>query len=154
MKKKKLFVVQVVLLAIFAGSVLAMYFTDKLNGENIYNMVLYINAAVFWLSLILFIMISCMINRNRKKDNKRGKHRRKSHRVGLVNFFQNKPAIIMDCIMILSIVLLIILTKINIQEIFWAFCNISILIFSFGMHCILNGINYSYIKDKKGEENV
>lgn len=109
-------------------------------------------GSMFWIGFIGTICMAISINKSRKKCIAFNRECVSSIKtIGLINFFKNKYAVITDIFMAVFligfIVSDIILTKNYIPFIFFA-----VLVYSFGMHCMLNGINYRYINYNVGRE--
>ncbi len=145
MKEKKIyFYSYIIFWAIFSlsfvfmpSAVNAMY-----NGTN---GLLYFVGVSFWLGLIVAIVSIMLINIARKRDAKFREKYKGLKQFGLVNFFKNKIARIFDIVVAVSFLVNIVIRIVNVNQTL-IFIGISIFIFSFGMHCILNGVNYIYIK--------
>lgn len=105
------------------------------------------NGALFWLSLIFTVCAAIRINSSRQKCADFNEKYKKLKKLGLVHFFQNKQAIVIDVIMFFSLTASV-LSQIYVWKLIIQFLFVSIFVFSFGMHCMLNGINYIYIKHK------
>ena len=157
MKKRFLFwfVGQISMLTIFSLSILAMYFVEFFRDTEYESLYLRINGGVFWVSALLLLITSVMVSMERKRDIHFSRKRRKQL-PGVISFFKNPFATIADLIAILSgiisVVLFIMDLKLLISRDYQILVFISIFIFSlsFGMHCILNGINYKYLKSSMG----
>lgn len=114
------------------------------SSENIYNILI---GIVFWITLILGIINLFLSRKNIQiKDMKKG--------IGLIRFFQNKIAVIFDVLLIISIIGLIILTLATDGTLYICYIFFSLVIFSFIMHCILNGKIFNYlVMNKKRSES-
>lgn len=143
-KKTIYFYLYIIFLAMFSLSfafmptaVSAMY-----NGAN---GLLYFTGSSFWLGLILAIVSMMLLDINRRRNVKFQEKYKGLKQFGLVNFFKNKPARIFDIVAAVSFFVNVMIQIINVNKTL-IFIGISLFIFSFGMHCILNGVNYIYIK--------
>lgn len=108
-------------------------------------------GILFWTGFIGTIWTAIWINRCRKKD----AHFAKGKQLGLVHFFQNKPASCVDIAMFISLCTLIV-TMITIKQlIIIPFAFLAMFIFFFGMHCMLNGICFQYLnyKNRRDDES-
>lgn len=151
---KNMYFVYIFFLLIFSLSFALMPFGIGSDGQI--KKIIYLIGAMFWIGLIGIIISSIQVSKlgkiisERLEDNENDKKR-----VGIISFFQTKPAKIADLILIISLVLLIVFCVFTNYTIL-KFLLISIVVFSFGMHCVLNGINYSYIanRKKRGREQV
>lgn len=106
---------------------------------------LYCIGACFWIGFAGVIYMCYRIS-NKRKNNYRFNELFGNHKqLGLIHFFQNKEALIVDVMMFMTISIFVI-AKVcgsNLQVFFIIF---ALFIFLFGMHCMLNGMNYKYIK--------
>ncbi len=109
---------------------------------------LYINGGAFWGGMFGTVIITIVLSRFRKIFSE---HTVKISSIGLLNFFQNKKALIFDILMIIFLIFFLMAVTI-INNIFLSFFLLAGVLFSGGMHCMLNGINYKYIKsDGRGQ---
>ena len=110
--------------------------------------VMYCSGVAFWIGLIGTIYMALKINCSRKGSYRFNELFGNRKQLGLIHFFQNTEAMIMDVTMVISLIVLIIarLCSANLQIIY---VIIAVFVFSFGMHCMLNGINYKYINYSK-----
>ena len=102
-------------------------------------------GIIFWLGLIAGVVFTILLSKQIKAT---GIHKGK---IGLITFFSNPIAIIFDCLMILSFIGSVLIVVFQSEQLIGYFV-IALFIFSFEMHCVLNGKNYLYIKQKKQEE--
>ncbi len=49
---------QIAALAVWAFSIVLMYATDRLYGKPIYRIALYVNAALFWSSFLVWLTVT------------------------------------------------------------------------------------------------
>ena len=127
-------------LAIISVSIILMPFTVDNNAI----IPIWLSGSLFWIGLLGVIVTVIMINKGRKKDTSFRKKQKGSKQFGLIHFFQNKLAIVFDTIMFSAIICFILFSltvNINLLQ----FICLSVFVFSFGMHCMLNGVNYIYI---------
>lgn len=110
---------------------------------------LYISGATFWVGLLGVIIMAFVINAARKHSPRFNKMYPGRKQFGFVHFFQNKPAVIADLVMFASIIGFIITMSLRIKQVF-SFLFLAVFVFSFGMHCMLNGINYIYTNYRAG----
>lgn len=151
------FVGQITMLVLFSLSILAMYFVEFLRSTQYELLYLRINGIVFWASALLLLLTSIIVCILRKRDTDFEKEHPK-YRPGCIRVFQNTPAKVADIATAITgltaIILFILDMKIliprGIQVV--VFVSISLFILSFGMHCILNGINFEYLVSNKGGE--
>lgn len=157
MKKDIILMKLVVLfLAISSFSLILVPFSDY--DGSAFNVVTAIIAGVlFWLFLILGYLVFAGIAKHRKVYEKKATSSNKGRlsradnkkKPGIVCFFSNKFAMIADIVLIASFILTLVMvlfipqTPQVIQIIL-----ISLLLFSLHMHCVLNGINFRYIRER------
>lgn len=112
------------------------------------RLILYCVGAFFWIGLIGTVAMTIKINQNRKASHRFHEIYGNRKQFGLIHFFQNGEAFVMDVVMFISIASLIIaeFCKASVQIIS---IIIAVFVFSFGMHCMLNGMNYKYINYSK-----
>ena len=105
-------------------------------------------GLLLWIGLIGTILSAVRINISRKRSPVFKDLYGNKKKLGLIHFFQNRYAIICDCALFLSIIGLI-LSRFVFNHLGIRFIFISLFVFSFGMHCMLNGVDYIYIKYSK-----
>lgn len=108
---------------------------------------MYISGVVFWIGLAGTVGMIIRINYCRKNSYGFNEQFPQLKQFGLIHFFQNKIATIADIAMFVSIIG-IIASRFVTDNLFSVFLFIAIFLFAFGMHCMLNGANYRYIKYK------
>lgn len=109
------------------------------------QVLLYFTGAFFWTGLLGVAITAIIINRARRLNMRFNKMYPGRTQVGAVHFFQNVPAIVADAIMFAAIVGFIIAMALEARQ-GYTFLFLAVFVFSFGMHCMLNGINYLFIK--------
>lgn len=112
---------------------------------------LFLSGACFWSGLIGTVTMAVKINNARKRNHRFKEKYGDLKQCGVVSFFKNKEAKIADITMFASIICFII-TKIFADGLYWPFACLALFVFSFGMHCMLNGINYIYLNFKVRRE--
>ena len=136
MKENRLLYAQI---AAFGASSLALAFAgltnDVTRGGRIGNVFI---GIVFWLGLAGGIVLSVLLSKQRKAAGA------DEGKIGIINFFSNKPAIVFDCLMIVSCIASIVFLVLQ-SQIFIGYISIALFFFSLEMHCVLNGKNYKYI---------
>lgn len=132
-------------LAVLSISVFLMPFGIKKSAVS--NIPTYISGVMFWIGLLGTIAMASYITFSRRRSRGFAKVYPNHKRLGLIHFFQNMPAFICDVLMFISLIGFII-TRIWVGTTIWPFGFLSVLTFSFGMHCMLNGSNYIYINYK------
>ena len=148
-RNNRVLVCQIVSLAVLAASILAVYFVDLRSEEENYRTLLLVNGLVFWGSALLLIAFSvCLCHFRRGGKNAQSFSVKQ---LGLLRFFQNKPAAAADVLSLLSFAAFLWLAVIRKESGLAAFLSLSAWVLTFGLHCILNGVNYiSIMQDKKG----
>lgn len=143
--------------AAFAVSSAALLFIPFTAGirKNHSNVAAYVIAAVFWIGLLTGIVLSVVtaaVMRKHKQNHMATKYR--DHIPGAFRF-QTKPAFVaMYAVIIVGILLMI-------SDIFFNFMPqtmmlpvVSATVFTFELHCVLDGKNYwMYKKSKESEKN-
>lgn len=137
-------------LAALSVSTFLMPFGFKMEDKSM--MLTYLSGFLFWLGLIGTIVMAVNITNSRGRSQGFAKAHPYHNRLGLIHFFQNTPASICDVLMIVSLIGVIIAQK-WLGTTIWPFIFLPIFIFSFGMHCMLNGSNYIYINYKNKKES-
>lgn len=144
-QRKRMLYLYAAFLAVLSVAVFLMPFGIKMADESM--MLTYISGILFWIGFVGTIAMAIFITYSRCHS-KGFKQTYPNHkRLGLIHFFQNMPAFICDILMFISLIGFVI-TRIWVGTTIWPFIFLSILIFSFGMHCMLNGSNYTYINYK------
>lgn len=104
----------------------------------------YISGVMFWIGLIGAIAMAGYITYSRRKSVGFQSQYPHLRQWGVIHFFQNVPAIICDILMFVSVIGFAVM-RIWLGKTICPFVFLSLLIFSFGMHCMLNGSNYTYV---------
>lgn len=108
---------------------------------------MYVSGILFWIGIIGTVVMAFRINRSRKISYRFNEQYGNLKQFGLIHFFQNQEAVIIDIGMFVSIIAFII-AKICTRNLIVSFIFLALFVFTFGMHCMLNGINYRYLKYK------
>lgn len=143
--KRLLFAFNIFFLVTLSVSVLLMPYNSKTDGVTDVKI---LTGAMFWLGLIGTVFFASLINYFRSKDKLFNKAAEKYNKLGLTHFFQNLPAKIFDSLLIIALIGFILSFVFNFT-LSVKFIFISAIIFSFGMHCMLNGINFVYVMNKR-----
>lgn len=147
-KFKREFCMSIIFSFIMSISILFIPITDVFS-ENVGKIMFYVIGVVFWLSLVVSQVFFWIANRERRllanKLSKKEIEKLNTNRVGLFETFQNRKATIADSIAILSLLLVAVALIFKIKNEWIILISVSLLIFSFNMHCIFNGVNYRYI---------
>lgn len=151
-RDKRLLILSLICLGISSFSILGV--VNASYDENYGSKALAITVAVaFWAGLIIGYVLLIMLNKNRRASAvKIGRFKTGGCQFGIFKFFRNKEAIIADVIMLLSLVLFIIFRILDNVSVYLDLTVIALLIYSFHLHCILNGQNYRYIKLLKNDQ--
>lgn len=146
MQKKKMLYLYMAFLAVLSISVFLMPIGIEIADRT--RILTYLSGVMFWVSLFGTISIALFITYKRKKSKEFADDDSGRKRLGVIHFFQNRPAIISDVLLFVSLIGFII-TRVLSETTIFPFVFLSLFIFSFGMHCMLNGSNYNYINYQK-----
>lgn len=105
-------------------------------------------GTMLWLFLLLGILTQVFLAIKRKNWIARNKAQISTFnkkRIGIFSFAQNPPAIITDVICVLSIIALGVGMYLTNCKGYVCYIFMAIFVFSFCMHCILNGKIYDYV---------
>lgn len=141
MNKRKIFgyeLLSAIGFFVMSASFLLMPFVDNSNGVNAFGMTV---GLMFWLGLLIGICMQILIAASKKSI-------KKNQRIGLCSFMRNIYGSIADIVFIVSIVMLVIGIILTNQSGYICYIAISMLTFSFCMHCILNGKIFAYFISK------
>lgn len=144
-RRKRMLYIYTLFLFVCAVSFVLMPIGGSMEEKTKIPMV--ISGVIFWIGLLGTVFTALKINRCRKNDYRFNKKFGNLRQPGLICFFRNRPALIFDSMMFISIAGVIV-AKLCTKELLPTFIFLSLFVFSFGMHCMLNGINYKYIKIK------
>ncbi len=145
---KFLFFCSCILFSISCLSILLTVAGDY-EGSHSQFFIAVLSASLFWGNLILALACLIILNIRRKKSGKKafGRHSG-SDRIGVICFFSNRAAAVIDVIMILLFIALPVIMftlKTN------GYINLILIVFtviSVYMHSMFNGLNFRYIKSK------
>lgn len=104
-----------------------------------------ITGLLFWIGLIVGTVLFVIYISKCKKlynENHGNKNVYQEKHIGLITFFSNKEAMIADVALLVSVVLFAILMIFTDRTSYICYISISILVFSFIMHCILNSKSF------------
>lgn len=110
----------------------------------------YCVGIMFWVFLILGIVSQIILAKQRKNwfiRNRIRRFRTKS-KSGVIAFLQNLPATIADLTLVISVIALIVSIVLTNAMGYACYIFMALLIFSFCMHCILNGKIYYYLTNQ------
>lgn len=104
-----------------------------------------ITGLLFWIGLIVgTVLFAIYISKCKKlyNENRGNKNVYQEKHIGLITFFSNKAAMIADVALFISIILFGVLMIFTDRTSYICYISISILAFSFIMHCILNSKSF------------
>ena len=134
---------RIVLLLVIAGCLLCssacVLFVPMIHNHSALTILC---SSAFWGFLIIGYGLLWMINWKRRKQMKKGEKRR----IGIITFFRNPPAKMMDFICLAGILILIISSFAAPLQGYLQYVLSFLVIFSFHMHCILNGEIFRYMQ--------
>lgn len=141
-KIKIYFILYICFLLMVSVSVILMPFGVGSETEN--GLPVFVSGGLFWVGLIGVAATAIIINKSRKSDLGFNEKYPRLKRLGITHFFKNKPAEIADILMFVSFIGFTVL-RLFTDSFVLQFIIIALFVFAFGMHCMLNGINYIYI---------
>ncbi len=149
-KIKKYFCLSIIFYAISSVTICCIPLIE-VNTMGLEKKFSYILGALFWIGLIIGQVMFWISDFTRKNTEE------KSESVsflewGALSFFRNNESKIADVILIVSVILILILIVFKISNTWLIVLSLAILFMSFNLHCMLNGVNYSYIKNNHKEE--
>lgn len=148
-KKKEIILLYVSIGCFFLMSVsfLLMPIDFATRGSQIFNLLI---GIMFWTFLVAGLVIQFILNKIRKNWFIRNRIRSSQFRskVGLISFVRNLPACIADGILAVSLIGLIISVIATNGIGYVCYIFMALLVFSFCMHCILNGKIYYFITNQ------
>ena len=107
-----------------------------------------IASIVFWVMLIIGIaaqiMLYIIMRESIKSD-----FTTKKRKIGLICCFSNRYAAVADLLMIVSAVILTVSFIFTDASNYFNYIILSVFVFSFSMHCILNGRKFYYMIHNK-----
>lgn len=144
-RRQKMLRYYTIALAVLSFSI---FLVPIVNGfKNITKIPMYMVGVLFWISFISTIGMAIRINNSRRRSSVFNSRYHGLKKLALIHFFQNRKALIADVIMFASLITFVI-GRFRAWNTTLLFLLVSMFVFSFGMHCMLNGINYIYIKHK------
>lgn len=141
-RKKRQFILYIVFLLIWSIAILLMPFASVY--KEVTKILLVVSGGGVWIGLLGTVTMAVKINKARKRSYRFREKYPASKHLGLISFFKNKEAGIADIGMFVSIAGFIV-TRICSDNIYWLFIFLALFVFTFGMHCMLNGMNYIYL---------
>lgn len=151
-RDKRLMIMSLICLAVSSFSILGV--VNASFDENYGSKAAAITVAVaFWAGLIIGYALLIKLNINRRASAvKIGRFKTGGCQFGIFKFFRNKEATVADIVMMLSLISFIIFRILDDVSVYLDLTVIALLIYSFHLHCILNGQNYRYIKLLKNNQ--
>jgi len=154
-KSKVLLLITVILFAVSFFSLSLIPFTDGLEEET-QRMVSNIIAVLFYLGLIAGVVFDILANRQIRNSSKKTAKEilEKQKLPGVISFSTDKKNLILYGVLAIGIVIMISDIILNWVESYIMFPIISLTLFLFAVHCIIDGKNYKiYVKTKEGVGN-
>ncbi len=111
------------------------------EGTDIFRIIV---GVLFWLFLIIGIAAQIMLSKEFKKSEKKKAKRR----IGLFSFLQNREAAVFDLLCLIGFIAIAFMVLFTDGTMYFAYICTSVFVFSFCMHCILNGKIYNTLKRK------
>lgn len=142
-RRKEMMILYSSFLFLISLSIVLMPIANDVKSKS--YILLYFAGACFWIGLVGVVYMLLKINRKRRDNYRFNESFNNQKQLGIIHFFQNTEALITDVIMFMSLVGFVI-TKIFSSNLYISFIISAVFIFSFGMHCMLNGTNYKYLK--------
>lgn len=144
-RRKRMLILYITFLLVWSIAILLMPIASA--QKEITKIPMFISGGCFWIGLLGTTTMAVKIINSRKRSYRFKDKHPEVKQLGLISFFKNKEAVIADIAMFVSIVCFIV-TRICTDNIYWLFIFLALFVFSFGMHCILNGKSYIYLNQK------
>lgn len=119
-----------------------------------YRLVNLVTGILFWcflgLGIITQIILAVLYGKEKRKNGKKtafGKGR-----IGLICFWQNLPACIADCLLVVSVMGLLIAIFLTRASGYVCYVFTATLAFSFCAHCVFNGKCYRWLTNQSAAE--
>ncbi len=123
-----------------------LVFAGDYQGELINKICAYAMGIAFWLGLLVGYAVFIVFNKKRKQDT----DTKMKQRPGIVCFFSNRYATFFDVLLAISLIVTIVCLIVPSYEVIMI-TALSLCLFSFHMHSILNGINFKYLTEVQKE---
>lgn len=146
-KLKIINIISVFFLFCSSASVFLLPFTsmEELSNDTKDILSPSVIGGIFWIGILIGYLLLLYENTQRKKElKKNGKVKRAIP--GAFQIFRNKKAMMIDCIFIISLLGLIICQSVTIIKPNLGYTMIFLVLFSFHLHCYINGENYKYME--------
>lgn len=135
-----------VICSIISSISIALIPIEKSSEDN--KAIVFIIPIIFWLGFIAEQFFIWRANHFRKVIEKKGERYQKRirGRPGIISLFKTKEGIASDMLFLVCLIVLIVITVMNVGESRLQYIISTLLVLSFRLHCIFNGINYRYKK--------
>lgn len=132
----------IIALTISPLSILLTFWGDY-NGTALNVIIAYMIGVLFWAGLVAGCVMLFFVNKHRKSDDS---FRPKKKKPGVISFFSNQQAMLVDILMVILFVLFLVFLFVP-----WFNQGVTVVLmagflFAFNMHCVLNGVNFRYIQ--------
>ncbi|MGN0449497.1 MAG: hypothetical protein ACI4G0_03960 [Ruminococcus sp.] len=144
-KQKNMFWISTLGFFVMSLSLLFMYQDILYIGMPIREV---IASIVFWVMLLIGILVQIMLYISMRESIK-SDFATKKRKIGLICFFSNRYAAVADLLMIVSMIILIISFILTDASNYFNYIILSVFVFSFSMHCVLNGRKFYYMIHNK-----
>lgn len=147
-KDKLLFLIACICMAMVSITILFMpVASERATDDNAIS--LYFSGIAFWIFILGGYSLIAIINVRRKRSITRDVIKggtQKQHLPGVIRFFTNPWAMIFDILFILSLVAFIYYQLTTYIDGMLSYVLLAFMLFSFHMHCMLNGKNFNFIQ--------
>ena len=147
MNRKKtdriLLILSVISFFLMSTGFLIMRFAPRLVSFEIPD---FLVGVIFWTFLLCGILLQFILSRRMKRfadDKETGKSR-----IGVISFMKNTPGCVADIVCAVSLVALIVSMLMTNGTGDICYVCITVFVFSFCLHCVLNGKVYHYITNQ------
>lgn len=137
------FAVSLLCMVVFAVSFLLMPIANGISLNEGKNGMLYAVGIQFWVSLLVSLILTLAVSLMRKKY--AGQDMTFKKLPGIVTFFSNRESKVADILTVVFLIAFIICTFVTDSYLIYVFIFLTVL--SFEAHCVLNGKNYTYMKE-------
>lgn len=146
-KQKKFLIISIISFLLMSITFLIMPFgeTDMNSGTSPLTI---ISGIIFWLCLIAAVVAQAILSNEFKKMTKDAKNV-SERKIGIISFCQNKEGMAADICFLLSLITFIVLMLVTDGTMYFCYILMSMIVFSFCMHCIFNGKIYNTLFAKK-----
>ena len=152
MRNKKEFIVLYISIACFFLMSLSFLFMPIDTSTQNYKLVNALTGIFYWVFLILGCVTQVILSKMRKKwliENRIKKYELRRQKIGMLSFMKNKYGLVADILLLVSIIGLIVASIVTEGIGYICYIFMATLVFSFCMHCILNGKIYYYLTNRE-----